>query len=233
MAIPSQDLIDCKGCGAKSVPHRTYTLWCAPCAKSKQVEYQRQYRNRQKSKPRLKICKGCGKEFDVSITGRTWRCQACTAKYLKEYSDARKERGAMHSRNYRARQGDSYRAKMRQRRADLLGGMTQEQAAQFRKAQAEKSVRVNASLRRDVFKAYGGFKCACCGEREPAFLSIDHVNNDGASMRKSGVHGRGGTQFYQWLRRQGFPAGFQVLCMNCNVGKHRNGGICPHQLSKA
>jgi hypothetical protein len=29
-----------------------------------------------------------------------------------------------------------------------------------------------------------------------------------------------------------FPAGFQVLCLNCNHGRFRNGGICPHQRSE-
>jgi hypothetical protein len=111
--------------------------------------------------------------------------------------------------------------------------MTPEQVASFRKSEAQKAARMNAELRAEVFKAYGGYKCACCGERNPHFLSIDHVNNDGAKMRKSGVHSRGGTHFYHWLRKNKFPKGFQVLCMNCNIGKHRNGGLCPHQLSKA
>jgi len=26
------------------------------------------------------------------------------------------------------------------------------------------------------------------------------------------------------------PAGFQVLCFNCNIGKQLNDGTCPHQL---
>src|SRR3990167_2513529 len=30
---------------------------------------------------------------------------------------------------------------------------------------------------------YGG-RCACCGELEPKFLAIDHINNDGAVHRK-------------------------------------------------
>jgi hypothetical protein len=29
--------------------------------------------------------------------------------------------------------------------------------------------------------------------------------------------------------KQGFPDGFQTLCFNCNVGKYKNGGVCPHQ----
>lgn len=32
---------------------------------------------------------------------------------------------------------------------------------------------------------------------------------------------------YRWLKQQGFPTGFRVLCMNCNFsyGLH---GYCPH-----
>jgi hypothetical protein len=26
-----------------------------------------------------------------------------------------------------------------------------------------------------------------------------------------------------------FPPGFQLLCSNCNHGRARNGGICPHK----
>jgi ABC-type uncharacterized transport system substrate-binding protein len=37
------------------------------------------------------------------------------------------------------------------------------------------------------------------------------------------------TGFYKWLARNGYPSGFQILCMNCNHGKSRNGGVCPHQ----
>ncbi|MGM2776559.1 hypothetical protein, partial [Bacillus cereus group sp. Bce015] len=61
------------------------------------------------------------------------------------------------------------------------------------------------------------------------FLSIDHIANNGAAERKSGAYGGSGTAFYLWLRKQGFPSGYQVLGMNCQVGKHKNGGVCPHQ----
>lgn len=86
--------------------------------------------------------------------------------------------------------------------------------------------------RRDqVFAAYGGYKCACCGETEPAFLSLDHVNNDGAEWRRERFGNRmaAGYHTYKWLINHGFPPGFQVLCMNCQHGKRMRGGVCPHQ----
>jgi Zn finger protein HypA/HybF involved in hydrogenase expression len=89
-----------------------------------------------------------------------------------------------------------------------------------------------ADLKKQVFAAYGGYRCACCGETEPLFLCIDHINNDGAEHRRQlGVGRRGGNDTYHWLKKQGFPPGFQVLCHNCNIGKHLNKGVCPHASS--
>ncbi len=78
----------------------------------------------------------------------------------------------------------------------------------------------------EAIMAYGGYVCACCGETEPLFLSIDHINNDGAEHRKA-LKFRGGA-LYNWLKKNGYPEGFQVLCMNCNHGKRRNHNVCPH-----
>jgi hypothetical protein len=79
------------------------------------------------------------------------------------------------------------------------------------------------------YEAYGGYICSCpkCDETEPKFLSIDHVENNGNEHRKTIGYGNG-SDIYRWLIKHDFPKEFQVLCMNCNFGKARNGGICPH-----
>lgn len=81
--------------------------------------------------------------------------------------------------------------------------------------------------RMEALRAYSGQtpKCACCGEKMLHFLSLDHINGGGAKQRKE----TGGGGFYTWLRRHNYPAGFQVLCHNCNLGRQINGGTCPHQ----
>jgi hypothetical protein len=85
-------------------------------------------------------------------------------------------------------------------------------------------------LKEAAFAAYGGYRCACCGETEKAFLTIDHIDNNGSSHRKSlGGRTAAGVHTYRWLVRHNFPEGFQVLCMNCNWGKRMN-GICPHKV---
>lgn len=202
--------------------------YCDPCAKSRQVEYQKQYRERQKAKPRIVTCKGCNKDFDASQTGRTWRCSECTRLYLAAHREKNRQWHVNYSRNYRARLGDEYKRRMLQRQHNMIAGMSAEDFEVYRQKQAVKSRRRGASLREAVFSHYGK-ACACCGENEPMFLSIDHVDNNGSEMRRNGVHGHGGSHFYYWLKSNGFPAGFQTLCMNCNSGKYRNGGICPHQ----
>ncbi|GEM_PF-2944012 len=77
-------------------------------------------------------------------------------------------------------------------------------------------------LRNEVVSAYGG-KCICCGESDPVVLAVDHVNGDGNKHRKE----LGRKNIYYLLRRNGYPAGYQVLCSNCNWAKWRNGNRMP------
>lgn len=119
----------------------------------------------------------------------------------------------------------------REHRNRKIANGTPEEVAALRAAESAKTKRNQNRCRDEVFNAYGGYKCNCCGESEPLFLSIDHVDNDGAVERKSGKYCGSGTGFYLWLRKNKFPSGYQVLCMNCNTGKHKNGGVCPHHSS--
>jgi hypothetical protein len=91
-----------------------------------------------------------------------------------------------------------------------------------------KKVNKNVYHRRTKAKVFAhyGRQCVCCGESNPGFLSIDHMNGCGNELRK--VHGNGG-RLYRWLINNGFPEGFQTQCLNCNVGRAHNGGICPHK----
>lgn len=79
-------------------------------------------------------------------------------------------------------------------------------------------------VRDQVFNNYGGYICACCGENNPKFLTIDHINNDGAQHRKEIGSGE---RFYQWLIKKNFPKEYRVLCMNCNWARRH--GPCPHE----
>lgn len=78
--------------------------------------------------------------------------------------------------------------------------------------------------RRNVLDYYGG-RCACCGEAEPLFLTVDHIDGNGAEHRRIIRK----ADMWLWLVQMNFPPGFQLLCFNCNAGRYRNGGVCPHK----
>ena len=87
-------------------------------------------------------------------------------------------------------------------------------------------LRSRRKIRMMALRAYGGEspKCNCCGESEIKFLSIDHIENDGSEHRKK----IGKNNLYYWLKLNGYPKGFQVLCYNCNFAKGHY-GKCPHK----
>lgn len=87
--------------------------------------------------------------------------------------------------------------------------------AQMRRKQTERK------LKDAVLDIYGR-ACACCGEKEPLCLTLDHVDNDG----RFDVHGH--KLYKQILDSDFLRADLQTLCYNCNIGRYLNGGICPH-----
>lgn len=81
-------------------------------------------------------------------------------------------------------------------------------------------------IRYDVLVRYSDDPpaCACCREGRFEFLSIDHVDGGGSQHRREVGYGR----LYEWLRDNGYPPGFRVLCHNCNQA-YGMYGYCPHQ----
>lgn len=69
-------------------------------------------------------------------------------------------------------------------------------------------------------------KCVCCGESEPMFLAIDHINGGGSKERKTLKNA--GTNFYRHIVKNGYPKNYRILCHNCNQAKGYY-GRCPHE----
>lgn len=90
---------------------------------------------------------------------------------------------------------------------------------------AIRSIQYRKNRRLKVLKAYsnGEIKCACCGEKEYEFLSIDHIDGGGRKHRAEI-----GPNIDRWLIKNNFPQGFRVLCQNCNfsIGVYK---YCPHE----
>lgn len=87
-----------------------------------------------------------------------------------------------------------------------------------RKARREKH-------RQQVLQHYGN-KCACCGETEEHFLTIDHINNDGAKHKRA-LKRTDPATMRKWIIDNNYPDIFQILCYNCNCAKGKL-GYCPH-----
>lgn len=85
-------------------------------------------------------------------------------------------------------------------------------------------VEYRAKRKKLVFDHYGN-ECVCCGETEPVFLSLDHVDGGGNQER---TNKRTSPYTYETALKEGLPERFQILCFNCNWAKHAV-GICPHQ----
>ena len=80
-----------------------------------------------------------------------------------------------------------------------------------------------------LYYTHSDIKCRCCYERRIEFLTMDHINNDGAEHRRK--IGRTPQDLYKWILDNNFPKGFQVLCFNCNCAKQYS-GICPHEKDR-
>lgn len=77
------------------------------------------------------------------------------------------------------------------------------------------------NLKIEVLTTYGNGKLACvqCSESRLPCLSLDHINGGGHIHRKGGV----GSHTYSTVKREGFPFGYQTLCMNCQwIKRHDN-----------
>lgn len=149
--------------------------------------------------------------------------------YMKEWRTKNREQYNAYQREWRRKNRLMLSEREKKRRRLGIAAMTKEELKAFRLAELEKTKRLHTALKEVVFAHYG-WKCACCGERERLFLSIDHVNNDG-HLDRAGKR-RSSARLYRKIKNQGFPASYQVLCMNCNFGKRMNNGVCPHQARR-
>lgn len=147
-------------------------------------------------------------------------------KLTEEQREQRRE----YSRRYRAEHLEECRERERRYTEENREKKRAYQRAIPKEKWQVRNRKFKEKLKAEVYGHYGN-KCSCCGEAEIVFLSIDHINGNGNKHRNSlGKHERGSsTALLIDIRRRGYPSEFQVLCMNCNCGKYRNGGICPHE----
>lgn len=161
----------------------------------------------------IRVCKSCQQEkemapFQKEAGGRFYHRKLC----VQCWSEERRP----------------YQEQYRKDNAEELKAYHQKKHAGKRGLRNTAAKKYYHKLKDQVLAAYGAF-CACCGETERPFLTFDHKNNDGADHRRKIGFGH---VFYRWMIDNNFPDSIQVLCFNCNSGKHNNGGVCPHEFSR-
>jgi len=176
----------------------------------------------------MKQCTVCGRRKPVSaFPPQRGRCRAC----LRSGEQALIEASRRWIDDYARRWRDSADGVIGRANAFVRGRRSDgEPDRRFRAADGPPHYYYR--LRHETMLVYGGYRCACCGEGEPMFLTLDHVNNDGSRHRRA-IGSFSSPKMFAWLRARDYPPGFQVLCSNCNHGRHRNGGTCPHRARPA
>jgi hypothetical protein len=143
------------------------------------------------------------------------RCHIC--RIVKQLEEFNKSKNRLAGRRYACRGCTTAEYKRRKHNPEFLA------------TRNAKTKTIRARAKSEVIAHYSkeSNKCACCGEANVKFLTVDHINDDGYLKRQSGEHPAGGAM-YVWLRAHNYPEGFQILCMNCNAAKGWY-GTCPHK----
>lgn len=172
------------------------------------------------------ICARCKNPFDA-LTKRHY-CLSCGALVAREKRALRKAQGLCDC-GRPPREG--YRTCSHCNEGKHYSPRAKETTAAYRARNAERLKEYQRTkkmeLKKEIFAAYGGEKCSCSGCEVTIFefLTVDHIEGGGTQHRKKVKN------FYCWLKREGFPSGFRVLCVSCNfsLGMY---GYCPHEKLK-
>lgn len=185
------------------------------------------------TKDKTKTCSKCGFTLPVEMFESDRRtCLECRREYYRQRNSSpeRIAYNRAYAASYRRDRGENGREYDRKRMSDpkrieymrnYYKRKYQERKEEYKKHNKAYMTKV----RRTVLEAYGN-KCACCGETNSMFLSLDHVNGGGAEHRRE--VGSSSYKVYRDVIRQGFPAKFRILCFNCNMAMGFY-GFCPHQ----
>lgn len=185
----------CRECSNRS---RFQMVLCQSCADLRSA----QRKQLRRSRARNNLCKTCGLRSRHSWLTVCWRCHQNKKNQVKAQWDDRIANGM----------------------CPKCGQNPPVSNFQFCSQCAFKVNNARRRLREIVINGYGA-RCNCCGETIFQFLTLDHVNNDGAAERKQ----HHGEEIYKKVARLGFPSNYQVLCYNCNCSKGQY-GACPHTL---
>ena len=155
--------------------------------------------------------------------------------YAHRYHEVYKETHCEELRDYRRRYYEKNKERIKQYRLDHKAELKESSKKWYQAHWAEQKVAAKKrrlAIKHKVLTHYGNAKCACvkCGESRLACLSIDHING----RKDEHLRGLGwqGGKIYRWLIKQGYPEGYQTLCMNCQWIKRAENNETRKQLSE-
>lgn len=164
------------------------------------------------------------------------KCIDCPTKFHRRSNSQKrcgpcgKKRNQQHKNGWWMRMKPKARKKHNARARAFYHNLTAAELAEVRADQCRRRL----ELKLEAISKFGG-KCACCGEKRHQFLTIDHVDRDGADHREELV-GKRRAAPAAWLRKLK-KAGWKttrrlrVLCHNCHNAIDLWGG-CPHAATQ-
>jgi hypothetical protein len=167
----------------------------------------------------MKKCYACGKKLPVESfyknkskqDGLATECKFCSSKKDREYQIRNADQIKERRHEYYLKNKDVITKKV----YDYIDANRDKHNAWGTKSKNK--------LKTEIFSHYcnGDIKCRMCEETELGVLTVDHINGNGTKHRIEIGLGRrgGGYGMYQWLKKNNYPDGFQILCFNCQFRK--------------
>ena len=206
-------------------------FYCRQCVR--EINRERRQKYRETVEPRTsgtKRCTRCKQVLDVGCyhvdrgrsDGLQPTCNDCFREWQKERSRRNKE-------SYRTATGEKRCSKCKVVKPANDFTIDKSVEGGLRSSCKVCDTATHQKLRTEVLSHYvgGAPACACCRETTLEFLSIDHVNGGGRKHREELKQ----RSIYAWLKKEGYPEGYQVLCHNCNQAKGFY-GECPHEQQR-
>lgn len=152
-------------------------------------------------------------------------------KYRRTYYSEHKSKEQRQQKEYRLTHKDDIREQKKRAYASNREGVRSRQQAYYAKTRTKHLARMKENhtkrirkIRSQLFSVFGS-QCQCCGESNERFLTLHHINGGGNKTRRE--KGREPSLVAAVKSRD--KAAYQILCFNCHIGMHANGGTCPHK----
>lgn len=177
-------------------------------------------------------CRVCGDDlgpencYMAGLERRIYICRPCDCAQRKIRYKESPQQHLGYRKSYKERNKEKIAASDARYRDE-----NREEISNRKKTESQRSHNREYMLKRKtaVFKHYshGSFCCAQCGFSDIRALSVDHIEGGGRQHRREINQ-----PIYHWLFKNGFPEGYQILCMNCQFIKRTENNECSNKAPR-